>query len=98
MSAEPLTFPASPASPLPRRLAAPAAVLGAVLVLAGDAYHLFVLDDRPTQAGSARYAGHGIAIMVGLLLLALAALSVAGRRTRRPRRWRPVRGALLECP
>ena len=77
MSAEPLTVPASPATPLPRRLAAPAAVLGAVLVLAGDAYHLFVLDDRPTQAGSVPYTGHGVAIMVGLLLLALAALSVA---------------------
>jgi hypothetical protein len=79
VSAEPLAVPASPATPLPRSLAAPVAVLGAVLVLAGDVYHLFVLDDRPTQAGSALYTGHGIAIMLGLLLLVLAALSVASR-------------------
>ncbi len=55
----------------------PAAVLGALLVLAGDAYHLFVLDDRPTQAGTAAYSAHGVALMLGLLLLLLAALSVA---------------------
>jgi hypothetical protein len=48
-------------------------------VLAGDVYHLFVLDDRPTQAGSALYTAHGVALMAGLLLLVLAALSVAVR-------------------
>ncbi len=69
-------LPAAPAVPLPASLAAPAAVLGALLVLAGDAYHLFVLDDRPTQAGTAAYTAHGVAIMLGLLLLVLASLSV----------------------
>lgn len=67
----------SPTRPLPRSVAAPVAGLGAALVLAGDAYHLFVLDDRPTQAGSAAYTAHGLGIMLGLLLLLLAALSVA---------------------
>ena len=65
------------AAPLSVSMAAPAAVLGALLVLAGDAYHLFVLDDRPTQAGTAAYTTHGVALMLGLLLLLLAALSVA---------------------
>lgn len=64
------------ARPLPHLLATPAAAVGAALVLAGDAYHLFVLDDRPTQAGTAAYTGHGAGIMLGLLLLVLAALSV----------------------
>jgi len=68
---------ASHATPLPLSMAAPAAILGALLVLAGDAYHLFVLDDRPTQAGTAAYSAHGVALMLGLLLLLLAALSVA---------------------
>ena len=54
-----------------------AAFVGAALVLAGDAYHLFVLDDRPSQAGTAAYTGHGVAIMMGLLLLVLAALATA---------------------
>jgi len=83
VSLEPLAVPAHTATPLPRSLAAPVGALGAVLVLAGDVYHLFVLDDRPTQAGSALYTAHGIAIMVGLLLLVLAASSVAapGRLT-----------------
>ena len=71
------TLPDSVARPLSGSLATPAAVVGAALVLAGDAYHLFVLDDRPTQAGTAAYTGHGVAIMLGLLLLVLAALSVA---------------------
>ncbi len=52
------------------------AVLGGLLVLLGDAYHLFVLDDRPTQAGTALYTGHGLAIMLGLLLLVLSASAV----------------------
>ena len=69
--------PRRSARPLERHLTTPAAVLGAALVLAGDAYHLFVLDDRPTQAGTAAYTGHGVGIMLGLLLLLLAALSVA---------------------
>jgi hypothetical protein len=71
-------------TPLPMRMATPLAVLGALLMLAGDVYHLFVLDDRPSQAGSAAYTAHGLALMVGLLLLLLAALSVArpGRLTR----------------
>lgn len=64
------------AAPLPRRLATPVAAVGAASVLAGDAYHLFVLDDRPSQAGTAAYTGHGVGIMLGLLLLVLAALSV----------------------
>jgi hypothetical protein len=46
------------------------------LVLAGDAYHLFVLDDRPTQASTAAYTAHGAALMLGLMLLVLAALSL----------------------
>ena len=71
------TLPGSVVRPLPGSLAAPAAVVGTALVLAGDAYHLFVLDDRPAQAGTAAYTGHGVAIMLGLLLLVLAALSVA---------------------
>ena len=73
------TRPGTPshATPLPPSMTAPAAVLGALLVLAGDAYHLFVLDDRPTQAGTAAYTAHGLALMLGLLLLLLAALSVA---------------------
>jgi hypothetical protein len=62
---------------LPPRTATPLAVLGALLMLAGDAYHLFILDDRPSQAGSAAYTAHGLALIVGLLLLLLAALSVA---------------------
>ena len=65
------------ARPLPVSLATPAAVVGAALVLAGDAYHLFVLDERPTQAGGAAYTAHGVGIMAGLLLLVLAALTVA---------------------
>ncbi len=67
----------TPTRPLPRPLAAPVAGLGAAMVLAGDAYHLFVLDDRPAQAGTAAYTAHGLAIALGLLLLLLAALSVA---------------------
>ena len=67
----------SPTRPLPSALATPAAVVGAALVLAGDAYHLFVLDDRPAQADTAAYAAHGVGLMAGLLLLVLAALSVA---------------------
>jgi len=53
-------------------------------MLAGDAYHLFVLNDRPTQAGTAAYTGHGVALMLGLLLVVLAALSGArpGRLSR----------------
>ena len=66
----------SVARPLPRSLVATAAILGAVLVLAGDAYHLFVLDDRASQAGTVAYSGHGIGIMLGLVMLVLAALSV----------------------
>lgn len=71
-------------TPLPPATATPLAVLGALLVLAGDAYHMFVLDDRPSQAGTAVYTAHGLALMLGLLLLLLAAVSVArpGRLTR----------------
>lgn len=64
------------ARPLPVPFAAPVAVGGALLVLAGDAYHLFVLDDRPSQAGTAAYTGHGVAIMLGLLMLLCSAMSV----------------------
>ncbi len=64
------------ARPLPLPVVAPAAYVGAALVLAGDYYHLFVLDDRPTQAGTLAYTAHGFAIMLGLLVLVLAALSV----------------------
>jgi hypothetical protein len=77
------TAPGSRAALLPLSLATPLAALGALLVLAGDAYHLFILDDRPTQAGSAAYTAHGLALMSGLLFLVLAAISVArpGRLT-----------------
>jgi hypothetical protein len=66
-----------PATPLVPSLIVPAALLGALLVLAGDVYHLFVLHDRPTQAGSPAYRLHGVALMLGLALLVMASLSVA---------------------
>lgn len=69
--------PGAGRSPLPPTLATPLVALGALLVLAGDAYHLFILDDRPTQSGSAAYTGHGLALMLGLLFLLLGALAVA---------------------
>ena len=70
---------AAPATmrPLPTAYVPYAATMGAALTLAGDAYHLFILHDRPTQAGTVAYAAHGLALMLGLLLLLMAALSVA---------------------
>lgn len=63
--------------PVARAAAGPVAAIAALLLLAGDAYHLFVLNDRPTQAGTVPYRLHGIALMLGLALLVMAALSVA---------------------
>lgn len=74
------TPPAAPTSgPLSRTIAIKAALAAAVLVPAGDAYHLFVLDDRPTQATDVLYLLHGLSLIAGLLLLALSALSLAPR-------------------
>lgn len=67
------------AGPLSRTAAVKAAVGGCLLALAGDAYHLFVLDDRPTQATDALYRLHGLSLIAGLLLLVLSALSLAPR-------------------
>lgn len=73
--------PARASSPgRPRPLAAVAA--GTAAVLAGDAYHLFVLDDRPTQMATLGYRLHGGALIVGLLLLALSVPGLIGTATR----------------
>ena len=65
------------ALPLAAGPARAAAVVGAALGVAGDAYHLFVLDDRPTQAATLGYRLHGFALMLGLILLVLAAPGLA---------------------
>lgn len=63
--------------PLAAGPARAAAVVGGLLGVAGDAYHLFVLDDRPTQAATLGYRLHGFALMCGLVLLVLAAPALA---------------------
>lgn len=65
--------------PLSQTIAIRAALAAAVLVPAGDAYHLFVLNDRPTQANDVLYLLHGLSLIAGLLLLVLSALSLAPR-------------------
>jgi hypothetical protein len=57
------------------RIGLPAAVVAAVIGIAGDAYH-FTLDDRSEVASSLGYRMHGIALMVAFLLVVLALLRI----------------------
>jgi hypothetical protein len=58
------------------RVGRPAALLGALLGIAGDAYH-FTLDERSEVAMSLGYRAHGIALMIAFLLAILALLRIA---------------------
>src|SRR5688572_20576903 len=73
------TAPTLPLATAPARVAA---VVGGLLGVTGDVYHLFVLDDRPTQATTAGYRLHGLALILGLVLLVLAAPGLAGATSR----------------
>lgn len=63
-------------SDLLSRFGKPAALLAAVVGVAGDAYH-FTLDDRSEVAMSFGYRAHGIALMIAFFLAILALLRLA---------------------
>src|SRR5688572_27481901 len=58
------------------RIGRPAAVLAALLGVAGDAYH-FQLNDRSEVANSLGYRLHGIALMLAFLLAIFALVRLA---------------------
>jgi hypothetical protein len=62
------------------RTAGAAAVVAGLLAGAGDAYHLFVLDERSEQLATAGYRLHGFALMAALVLFIVAAPTLAATR------------------
>jgi hypothetical protein len=58
------------------RFGRPAALLAAVIGVAGDIYH-FTLDDRSEVATSLGYRFHGIALMLAMLLAIFALIRLA---------------------
>jgi hypothetical protein len=64
------------------RTAGAAAVIAGLLAGAGDAYHLFVLDERSEQLATTGYRLHGFALMAALVLFVVAAPALAATRGR----------------
>lgn len=58
------------------KIGRPAALLAAVLGVAGDAYH-FTLDDRSEVANELGYRLHGIALMLAFLLVIVGLIRLA---------------------
>ncbi len=72
------------------RTAGTAAVVGGLLAVAGDGYHLFVLGERSEQLMTPGYRLHGFALMAALVLFTIAAPALAATRGRLARTALPL--------